>query len=284
MVQGTCPNLATGTISVTRGSRTLGGIQVVAGPKPSSPTAPLVFYWHGTGGQSSEFGTQARAVRDGVVQEGGILVSFQGTTGGDLLSGTSIFGAGDFELADQIVACAVMDYNVDPRRIFATGCSAGGLFSGAMGVMRSNYMAAIAPNSGGLLAPGTWQNANSPALMTIHGAAGRDVVVVDFSTTSKTADDAYKGHGGFVVNCNHMGGALRWRRACPEHLDVLQGSPVRRRQAVVELACGLRELVHDLLRTSPSALGAAKKQRRLRLQFEAGVFVCALRWSASLRE
>ncbi len=41
--------------------------------------------------------------------------------------------------------------------------------------------------------------------MTIHGAMGRDVVVVDFSTTSKTADDAYKGHGGFVVNCNHMG-------------------------------------------------------------------------------
>jgi predicted esterase len=205
-VQGTCPSLATGTISVTRGSRTLGGIRVEAGAKPSGPTAPLVFYWHGTGGQSTEYNTQARAVRDGVIQEGGIIVSFQGTTGGDLLSGTSIFGAGDFELADQIVACAVMNYNIDPRRIFATGCSAGGLFSGAMGVMRSNYMAAIAPNSGGLLAPGMWQNANTPALMTIHGAAGRDVVVVDFSTTSKTADDAYKNHGGFVINCDHGGG------------------------------------------------------------------------------
>jgi hypothetical protein len=205
-VEGTCPKLTTGTISVTRGSRTLSGIQVVAGTKPSSPTAPLVFYWHGTGGMSSEFGLHAKAVQDGVIQEGGILVSFQGTTGGDLLSGTLIFGAGDLEIADQIVACAVADYNVDPRRIFATGCSAGGLFSGAMGVLRSNYMAAIAPNSGGLLAPGTWQNAYAPALMTIHGTPGRDVVIVDFSDTSKTADDAYKSHGSFVINCNHGGG------------------------------------------------------------------------------
>jgi predicted esterase len=204
-VQGTCPNLATGTISVTRGSRTLGGIQVVAGQAPSEPTAPLVFYWHGTGGQSSEFGLHAAAVRDGVVREGGILVSFQGTTGGDLLSGTLIFGAGDFELADQIVACAVQNHKVDPRRIFATGCSAGGLFATAMGVQRSNYMAAVAPNSGGLLGPGPWQNGNTPALMTIHGAPGGDVVIVDFSVTSKTADDAYKGHGGFVINCNHNG-------------------------------------------------------------------------------
>jgi predicted esterase len=205
-VEGTCPNLTTGTISVTRGGKTLGGIQVVAGTKPSSPTAPLVFYWHGTGGVSSEFGVHASAVREGVVQEGGILVSFQGSTGGDLLSGTLIFGAGDFEIADQIVACAVANYNVDPRRIFATGCSAGGLFSGAMGVLRSSYMAAIAPNSGGLLAPGMWQSGNTPALMTIHGRPGGDVVIVDFSDTSKTADDAYKNHGGFVINCNHGGG------------------------------------------------------------------------------
>jgi hypothetical protein len=205
-VEGTCPSLTTGTISVTRGGKTLGGIQVVAGTKPSSPTAPLVFYWHGTGGVSSEFGVHASAVREGVVQEGGILVSFQGSTGGDLLSGTLIFGAGDFEIADQIVACAVANYNVDPRRIFATGCSAGGLFSGAMGVLRSNYMAAIAPNSGGLLAPGMWQNGSTPALMTIHGRPGGDVVIVDFSDTSKTADDAYKNHGGFVINCNHGGG------------------------------------------------------------------------------
>ncbi len=201
MVTGECPTFRNGTINFGG----LGGIAVQAGAKAAGPTAPMVFYWHGTGSLSSEYGGMAAAVHRGVMAEGGVLISFQGTTGGDLLSGTAIFGAGDFELADQLVACAVQNHNVDPKRIFATGCSAGGLFSGAMGAMRSNYMAAVAPNSGGLTAPVRWQNGWTPALMTVHGAAGVDVVIVDFSRTSMTADTAYKGRGGFVINCDHGG-------------------------------------------------------------------------------
>jgi dienelactone hydrolase len=104
------------------------------------------------------------------------------------------------------LGCAVKEYNVDPRRIFATGCSAGGLFSAAMAARRSNYIAAAAPNSGGWVSPVSWQSDYTPALMTIHGAAGSDVVIVDFSNTSRTADDAFKRRSGFVINCNHMGG------------------------------------------------------------------------------
>lgn len=201
-VTADCPAFRNGTITFMG----LPGIEIVAGAKPPGPTAPMVFYWHGTGGSAGEYAFQAGAVRDGVVAEGGVLVSFQGTTGGDLLSGTFIFGAGDFDLVDQLVACAVRDHNVDPRRIYATGCSAGGLFSTAMAASRSNYVAAAAPNSGGLIGPLAFQNGYTPALMTIHGAAGRDVVVVDFSVTSATADASFKDHGGFVINCDHGGG------------------------------------------------------------------------------
>lgn len=42
--------------------------------------------------------------------------------------------------------------------------------------------------------------------MTVHGAPGRDVVVIDFSNSNKTADNIFKGKGGFVINCNHGGG------------------------------------------------------------------------------
>jgi poly(3-hydroxybutyrate) depolymerase len=184
----------------------LGGIEIVAGQKASSPTAPIVFYWHGTGSFAGEYATQAAAVRQGVVSEGGILVSFQNTTGGDLLSGTAIFGEGDLKLTDGLLACAVKNHNVDPRRVFATGCSAGGLFSAAMAALRSGYMAAAAPNSGGWVLPLQFQNKHTPALMTIHGAPGLDVVVVDFSDTSSTADMGFKAAGGFVINCNHGGG------------------------------------------------------------------------------
>jgi len=184
----------------------LGGISVNAGSKPSSPSAPMVFYWHGTGSTAGEYAGMAAAVSAGVNQEGGVLISFQGTSGGDLLSGTSTFGKGDFDIADQLLACAVKNHNVDPKRVYSTGCSAGGLFAGAMGAARSNYMAAIGPNSGGWTVPVAFQSAWTPALMTVHGRPGGDVVIVDFSMTSMTADSAYKQRGGFVINCNTGGG------------------------------------------------------------------------------
>jgi predicted esterase len=197
-----CPNFSAGSITFMG----LSGITVAAGSKPASATAPMVFYWHGTGGQAGEYALQASAVAAGVKAEGGVLISFQNTVGGDLLSGTFIFGAGDFELTDQLVACAVQNHNVDPRRIYATGCSAGGLFSGAMAASRSQYMAAVAPNSGGWVLPVAFANDHTPALMTIHGAPGLDVVVIDFSDSSATADQGFKSRGGFVINCNHGGG------------------------------------------------------------------------------
>lgn len=197
-----CPAFQTGTITFMG----LRGIQIVAGAKPAAATAPMVFYWHGTGSTSGEFARLAGAVRAGVEAEGGILVSFQGTTGGDALSGTSVFGRGDLELVDQLVACAVRDHNVDPRRIFTTGCSAGGLFATNLAVLRSEYIAAAAPNSGGLTFPQQFQSDYTPALMTVHGAPGRDVVIVDFSNTSASADRTFSERGGFVINCNHGGG------------------------------------------------------------------------------
>jgi predicted esterase len=202
MVTATCPNFVNSTITFM----SLGGIQIVAGAKPAEATAPMVFYWHGTGSTSGEFAGMAAAVQQGVVSQGGVLVSFQGTTGGDLLSGTNIFGAGDFKLADQLLACAVKDHNVDPRRVFATGCSAGGLFSIAMAAERSSYIAAAASNSGGETVPVAFQNKHTPPIMTVHGKMGSDVVVIDFANASATADKAFKAAGGFAIDCDTGGG------------------------------------------------------------------------------
>lgn len=220
-VTGECPEFRTGTI--TFGG--LGGIQMVVGAKAASATAPMVFYWHGTGSTSGEFGFMAGAVRTGVESEGGILVSFQGTTGGDALSGTSVFGRGDMNIVDQLVACAVRDHNIDPRRIFTTGCSAGGLFSAALAALRSEYIAAAAPNSGGFTFPQQFQSDFTPALMTVHGAPGRDVVIVDFSNTSATADKAFKDRGGFVVNCNHGGGHCGGSGLAPDIWEFFEAHP-----------------------------------------------------------
>src|SRR5262249_12408784 len=102
-----------------------------------------------------------------------------------------------FKLADQLFACAVREHNIDSRRVYATGCSAGGLFSGAMAAQRSSYLAAAAPNSGGWVLPVGFPTKYTPALMTIHGAPGLDVVIIDFSDSSRTADQGFKAAGGF---------------------------------------------------------------------------------------
>jgi hypothetical protein len=201
-ITGDCPAWANGTITFMG----LGGIQIAVGPKPSGPTGSMLVYWHAAGSTSGEYVFMAAAVATGITQAGGVIVSFQGTTGGDLYSGTSIFGVGDLNLVDQLVACAVRDYNVDPRKIFTMGCSAGGLFAAAMAALRSNYVAAVETNSGGWVMPVTFENSYTPPLMTVHGAMGSDVAIVDFSQTSQTADFAFKTRGGFVIDCNTGGG------------------------------------------------------------------------------
>ncbi len=204
---GDCPALQNGTITY----QGLGGIQIAVGPKPSGSTAPMLIYWHGTGSTSGEYALLAAPVANGVTAAGGVIVSFQGTTGGDLYSGTSIFGQGDMKLVDGLVACAVKYHNVDPRKIYVMGCSAGGLFSVAMAAMRSSYIAAAAPNSGGITVSPAFESGHVPPLMTVHGAMGSDVVIVDFSQTSASADMLFKSKGGFVIDCNtgggHCGGA-----------------------------------------------------------------------------
>jgi hypothetical protein len=80
-----------------------------------------------------------------------------------------------------------------------------------MAAARSTYIASASSNSGGWIGAVPFQNDYTPSLMTVHGAPGRDVVVVDFSSASATADKAFKDRGALVINCNtnagHCGGA-----------------------------------------------------------------------------
>lgn len=202
-ISGSCPVFQTGTATIGG----LAGISLQVGAK-SPGTGPLLFYWHGTGSTANEVNLLVPAtVRKELLAQGGIIVSFGESlgTGGDC-SGTATFSKDDFKIADLIAACAVRDYGIDPRRIYTTGCSAGGLQAGCMGALRSSYIAATVPNSGGAVTQQKIETpGHTPAVMTMHGGTS-DVVVVAFSTTSATYDAQMKQAGSFVVNCNHGGG------------------------------------------------------------------------------
>jgi hypothetical protein len=209
MPKSMCPTLTTGYVTVTSHSRQI-QVQVWAGKKADTP-APMLVYWHVTGGTSSEavggIGFPQKVAQE-ITTAGGVIVSPQNSTSAGNDTGNSVWFTGDFDVADILVACAIQQFNIDPRRIYTAGGSAGALQAGAMVYERSKYIAASMPNSGGYATGGRrFQNPmHITPVMTVHGAPGVDVVIVDFSKQSQfLAGDVAK-HGGFAIDCNHGGG------------------------------------------------------------------------------
>jgi predicted esterase len=204
-VNGDCPTFTNQTLNFM----SLQGIQMQVGPK-SNGTGHILFYWHGTGSSAGEVSLMVpQAARQRILDTGGVIISPQsstGTTAGLQASGTSIWFDEDLAAVDEIVACAVRDYGIDPHRIYATGCSAGGLMSGYMAAQRWQYVAAAAPNSGGALGQTFVGDAHVPPIMTMHGRTGVDVVIIDFAQQSLALDQAVTDAGGFAVDCDHGGG------------------------------------------------------------------------------
>jgi poly(3-hydroxybutyrate) depolymerase len=180
----------------------------VGTPLPMQP-GPILIYWHATASSGSEAEAMlGSAAIDDILSQGGVIAAPLGSTGtGVNTSGTSVFTSDDYAIADEIVACAAEQLNIDPRRIYTTGCSSGGLQAGAMLVLRSSYVAAGVTNSGGLWdSAASPQDEHAPAAMTIHGDPDTDVVILRFADTSARLVDNTVRRGGYAVNCDHGGG------------------------------------------------------------------------------
>jgi hypothetical protein len=82
--------------------------------------------------------------------------------------------------------------------------------AGVMTIMRSSYVAASAPNSGGIVAPGYVFDdpMHPPAVFAMHGGVN-DNVIINFGDSTHTLGDAMKAEGGFFVECNHEIGHCR---------------------------------------------------------------------------
>ncbi|HKP55791.1 MAG TPA: hypothetical protein VJV78_03695, partial [Polyangiales bacterium] len=197
-LRGECPTFMSGKTTVM-----IDGVSVVldVGPK-SARTGSLLFYWHGTGSSAEELNNMlSRTVLDDLLAKGGVIAALEKSTRrGENTSGTGEFSAGDLEIADQIVACAVRDHAIDPARIYTTGCSAGGFQSGSMALLRAGYVAAAVTNSGGLALPPLPKQARLPAVMTIYGLSPLELI--DLRQMSHALSDLVTAASGFAIDCD----------------------------------------------------------------------------------
>ena len=135
---------------------------------PSTPT-PLLFMFHGAGGNSSEqsggsaengyYGWQTSA------HENGFIVLFPESSGyfktWDLGGGGS---SSDLSFVDDMIGWASTNYNISTSQIFTTGHSWGAYFSYYVATYRSDDIAAFGAHSGGL--GGAFLLGNTPSVPT----------------------------------------------------------------------------------------------------------------------
>jgi poly(3-hydroxybutyrate) depolymerase len=194
-------------------------VRVWMPPGDRSGPGPLIFYYYGLLGWPdnavtpfSGFTTEAL---DLLRQAGGMLVAPQARADRlpPKLSRLPWIGAlgleddqGDFELVDEVVACAMEKIGIDVGRIHVTGLSAGGWMTAQVAVQRSNYIASAALFSGGLEAlPDTPDPDNKYAVAMFHGGPG-DNVGAHFENEAQSGVNLWRTHGHFAVSCNHGGG------------------------------------------------------------------------------
>lgn len=211
VVTGTCPTLQSGTVTISTGGGTIQA-QVWAGPGTSA-NGPLILYWHGTGSSPASEVPDAFDV-NAVTSAGGAIVGFisnsrTGTATGN--TGDDVWYESDAEFADQVVACAIQELGIDPRRIHTAGYSAGALQTVYMWYARSGYIASAISYSGGI--DGANQvplqdPSNLPPVIVAHGAQGSDDLVIDFAQASAQWESDITTAGGFSIDCNDGGNHL----------------------------------------------------------------------------
>ncbi len=204
---GPCPDLTTGVHSFAPEGIEPRDVKLWVGGTLEEQDGPLVFYWHGTGSQPDEalYGLGVEAMEDITSQGGMVAAPFHDPEAGQY---PWFLTAGDREddliLADEILGCMIQNAGVDGRRIHVTGMSAGGLMTTQMSYRRSNYIASVAPHSGGLLfsKPPVADPDNKFAAMILYGGED-DIVVVSFEDTSTAYFEDLRANGQFAMICNH---------------------------------------------------------------------------------
>jgi len=183
-VSSEAAELAKGTGSFTRNSGVIGGRPrsfFLYEPRDLKPGAPLLFMFHGGGGDGGaareatggEFELLADrfgfvvAYPDGVARSWNGCRKLQNAARGRR-------GIDDVGFVEAIIAQEIARHHIDPKKVFAVGHSNGGALSYRLLIERPDAFAGIAAISSNLPAPDNMECQSAPAakpVMVINGTA-----------------------------------------------------------------------------------------------------------------
>jgi len=125
---------------------------------PKKTPVPLVFSFHGGGGNAEQAEKFTRF--DPLSDRDGFIVVYPDALNKNWNDGRNAQNiqsqrekVDDVGFISALLARLTREYNIDPKRVYATGPSNGGIFSNRIGAELSDRFAAIAPVIGGMARP-----------------------------------------------------------------------------------------------------------------------------------
>jgi predicted esterase len=200
--KGTCAPLTNGTNQITVNGKGMTWTLSV-GSKSTGAGGPIIIYWHGTGtsGQEAQWGLGQAAISE-VQSMGGVVAAAETTSGTGTNTGDGVWYTGDFDYSDQIIACAIQQFNIDTSHIHAAGYSAGALQTAQMFYSRAGYLASVVVYSGGAFVPGaSADSSNHIPVLGAHGSTSGDFLASNTTSWEMTVKSA----GSFVIDCDDGG-------------------------------------------------------------------------------
>ena len=210
---GQCPQLVSGqstTIATGGGDRSF--IFVAPSEVEEGEELPVMFMFHWLGASASSFFDRAevQAAADyyrfiAIIPDGRDvedLVPFRwpfAITDLDLLMDQ------DFQMVDDLLACAAEQFSVDKECVSAMGVSAGAMFTSMLASRHGDRLASMISLSGGvggLIKP--WQpGGNIMPAMVLWGGDDDFCIAIDFASASPQLEQDLENNGHPVLECIH---------------------------------------------------------------------------------
>jgi predicted esterase len=212
---GACPTFANGMVTFSPAGISPRSAQVYMSSAAATMHGPLILYWYATYSSTAEVQYSLGSTLAAIEAAGGIVVAPVADPNAGMFQWYFVNGSSkldDFQVADEIVACAAKNTGVDTTHIHTMGMSAGALQTTAMSFLRSSYLASVVTYSGGMQ-PGfslAMQDPNNKfAALVFDGGTSDNVFNVNFQAASQTYYTTLKSDGHFAAICDHgMGHAI----------------------------------------------------------------------------